>query len=101
MKQGRVNGRNVERDLVNTIGHIRPFFYPLEKEVKKMINEHLGEIIPDIKEVKIKAEQKYIITILNTVNWHISEAARIMGINRSTLFRKMKKYRISRKSKTG
>ncbi|MGQ9664047.1 MAG: helix-turn-helix domain-containing protein [bacterium] len=53
--------------------------------------------IPNIKEMKSKAEEKYIITILNTVNWHITDAAKIMGINRSTLFRKMRKYRIQKK----
>jgi transcriptional regulator of acetoin/glycerol metabolism len=65
-------------------------------------NELLNEIasnMPDIKEVKTMAEQKYIVTILNTVNWHISEAARIMGIDRSTLFRKMKIYGISKKTR--
>ncbi|MEO0184555.1 MAG: helix-turn-helix domain-containing protein [candidate division WOR-3 bacterium] len=64
-----------------------------------MKNENIGEIIPDIKEIKTRAEQKYIITILNSVNWHMSEAARIMGIDRSTLFRKMKRYGIRRKLK--
>lgn len=53
--------------------------------------------IPNIKQIKSKAETKYIITILNTVNWHLSDAAKIMGIDRSTLFRKMKKYRIHKK----
>jgi|UniRef100_A0A7V3VTF9 transcriptional regulator of acetoin/glycerol metabolism len=52
--------------------------------------------MPNIKEVKNRAEQKYIITILNTTNWCISEAAQLMGINRSTLFRKMKRYGIKR-----
>ncbi len=55
------------------------------------------ESIPNIKEIKTKAEQKYIITILNTVNWRMSEAARLMGINRSTLFRKIRKYGINKK----
>ncbi len=55
------------------------------------------EDIPNINDIKTKAEQKYIVTILNTVNWHMSEAARLMGINRSTLFRKIKKYGISKK----
>lgn len=53
--------------------------------------------IPNIKQIKSKAEEKYILTILNTVNWHISDAAKIMGIDRSTLFRKMKKYHIYKK----
>ncbi len=55
------------------------------------------EDIPNINEIKTKAEQKYIVTILNTVNWHMTEAARLMGINRSTLFRKIKKYGITKK----
>ncbi len=62
--------------------------------MKKGINE----AIPNIKEIKIRAEQKYIITILNTVNWHMTEAAKLMGINRSTLFRKMKKYGINKRN---
>ncbi|MEO0162392.1 MAG: helix-turn-helix domain-containing protein [candidate division WOR-3 bacterium] len=58
-------------------------------------------IIPNIKEFKMKAEQKYIVTILNSVDWHITQAAQLMGINRSTLFRKMKKYGITKKIPPG
>uniref|UniRef100_A0A7V1EHI7 DNA binding HTH domain-containing protein n=1 Tax=candidate division WOR-3 bacterium TaxID=2052148 RepID=A0A7V1EHI7_UNCW3 len=62
------------------------------------MKKEISEAIPNIKEIKTKAEQKYIITILNTVNWHMTEAARLMGINRSTLFRKMKKYGINKRN---
>lgn len=62
-----------------------------------MREKKIEEIIPTIRELKDLAEQKYIIKILNTVNWRISDAAQLMGINRSTLFRKMKKYGITKR----
>ena len=49
-----------------------------------------------IREVTEQAEAEYIITVLNMVNWNIGQAARVLKINRSTLFRKMKKYGIKK-----
>ena len=46
--------------------------------------------------VKSKFEREYIISVLNQTDWHISAAARILGINRSTLFRKMKRLGIKK-----
>ena len=50
-----------------------------------------------IQEVAAEAEQNYIIVVLETVNWNISQVAQILKINRSTLFRKMRRYGIKRR----
>ena len=41
-------------------------------------------------------EKKYIIQALNRANWKITETARILGIDRSNLFKKMRKLEIGR-----
>lgn len=48
---------------------------------------------------KDEFEKNHIVDTLDTTDWQISKAAKKLGINRSTLFRKMKKYRIERKPK--
>jgi transcriptional regulator of acetoin/glycerol metabolism len=39
-------------------------------------------------------EREYILSILKTTDWHLGRAAKTIGIDRSTLFRKMKKLNI-------
>lgn len=41
-------------------------------------------------------EQEHILAILESTDWNKSQAARILGIERSTLDRKLKRYRVSR-----
>ncbi|MBC8327721.1 MAG: sigma-54-dependent Fis family transcriptional regulator [Planctomycetes bacterium] len=41
-------------------------------------------------------EQTHIAATLDQCRWNISEAARVLGIDRSTLYHKMKRYRIDR-----
>ena len=41
-------------------------------------------------------EKKYIIQALNRANWKITETARVLGIDRSNLFKKMRKLEIGR-----
>ena len=41
-------------------------------------------------------EQEHILAILNRTNWNKSRAAQILGIERSTLDRKLKRYQVSR-----
>lgn len=48
----------------------------------------------EIDEAKIKFEREHILSILNKTGWHITKAAKMLGIDRSTLFRKMKKLGI-------
>ena len=43
-------------------------------------------------------EQEHILATLNRTNWNKSRAAQILGIERSTLDRKLKRYRVSRPS---
>ncbi len=48
-----------------------------------------------LKEVLEKPERKLIISILNECGWNRNKAAAALGINRTTLYNKMKKYNIS------
>jgi len=41
-------------------------------------------------------EQQHILGVLDRTNWNKSQAAQILGIERSTLDRKLKRYRVSR-----
>ena len=41
-------------------------------------------------------EQQHILAVLESTDWNKSQAARILGIERSTLDRKLKRYRVSR-----
>ncbi len=41
-------------------------------------------------------EQQHILAVLESTGWNKSQAARILGIERSTLDRKLKRYRVSR-----
>jgi len=50
----------------------------------------------EIDEAKIKFEREHILSILNKTGWHITKAAKMLGIDRSTLFRKMKKLGIKK-----
>ena len=48
-------------------------------------------------EVSLEAlEQRHILGVLDRTNWNKSQAAQILGIERSTLDRKLKRYRVSR-----
>jgi DNA-binding NtrC family response regulator len=40
-----------------------------------------------------RLEREYILECLEETHWHQGEAALILGINRRTLYRKLKKYR--------
>ncbi|RQV93696.1 MAG: hypothetical protein EH224_11910 [Calditrichaeota bacterium] len=52
--------------------------------------------MPSLKTANIEFEKKYILQILNLVNWKISEAAELLHIDRTNLFRKMKKLGITK-----
>ena len=41
-------------------------------------------------------EQRHILGVLDRLNWNKSQAAQILGIERSTLDRKLKRYQVSR-----
>lgn len=39
-------------------------------------------------------EKQHIVTVLTSVNGHKTEAAKVLGIGRATLYRKMQQYNI-------
>jgi two-component system response regulator HydG len=54
------------------------------------------KIRSSIKKMSEQVERAYIIEVLNSLNWKIGRAAKILQIDRSTLFGKMKKYGIEK-----
>lgn len=51
----------------------------------------------DLKKAKNEFEREYILQTLRSCDWNITETAKILGIERTNLHRKMKQYGISRK----
>jgi transcriptional regulator of acetoin/glycerol metabolism len=47
-----------------------------------------------LAEVMEAIEKKHILTVLETCRWHRGRAASALGVDRKTLFKKMKKYGI-------
>jgi two-component system response regulator HydG len=50
-----------------------------------------GEILP-LKEALEEPERQLILAALEALNWNRQETARVLDINRTTLYKKMKKY---------
>ncbi len=56
-----------------------------------------GEFIGDgIEQAKTEFEKKYILGVLNQTGWRLGRTAEMLGVNRTTLFRKIKKLGISK-----
>ncbi len=53
---------------------------------------HLPMGIRPLKEALEEPEKRYIIQALQAFNWNRQETARVLNINRTTLYKKMKKY---------
>jgi len=55
-----------------------------------------SDSIPSNDKIKTRDdfEREYILSILKSTDWHLGKAAKTIGIDRSTLFRKMKKLKI-------
>lgn len=53
---------------------------PLEVSLKKAVEE---------------PEREHIISVLNLCQWNRNRAAEMLGVNRTTLYNKMKKYKIT------
>jgi PAS domain S-box-containing protein len=47
-----------------------------------------------LAEVMAHCERQYLLRVLNANHWHRSRAARILGVDRRTLFRKIRKHRL-------
>jgi two-component system response regulator HydG len=53
---------------------------------------HLHTRIHPLKEALEEPEKRIIIRALRALNWNRQETARVLGINRTTLYKKIKKY---------
>lgn len=75
----------IERAIVVGNGkEIRLKDLPLQKDVISDSNDSLTEL-----------EKKYILQTLNKCDWNISRSARVLQIDRVTLYNKIKKYGLS------
>ena len=62
---------------------------------EKVVGEHLGGGAAAVTESGItleELERRYMIQVLDDTNWHKKKAAEILGINPSTLYRKIKSF---------
>lgn len=69
------------------------------EEISNVMNSLKSQISPldqDFNEAKKNFERNYIISILNSTGWKIGETADILKIDRTSLFRKMKKLGIGK-----
>ncbi len=73
-----------------------------EKEVNlfysssNSITDDLFDVSNSFQDFKEKAEKAFIIKQLNANNWNMSKTAEILGIQRSHLYNKLKKYKIEK-----
>jgi transcriptional regulator of acetoin/glycerol metabolism len=58
-----------------------------------------NKCINGIRELTREMEKVFIVKVLNSVNWHLGKAAEILRIDRSTLYRKMKRCGIENREK--
>jgi len=63
---------------------------------EKQTDSQLFDISNSFQEFKEKAERAFILKQLEANNWNISKTAEVLGIQRSHLYGKMKKYEIDR-----
>ena len=67
---------------------------PAKPEIiaEKLILENFNNL--KLRAAKENFEKKYIENLLHEHHWHKAKVASILGVNRRTLFRKIKTYRI-------
>jgi two-component system response regulator HydG len=81
-------GRRItSRDLTSIINHRRSALYGTSTP-----HTCLPTRIRPLKEALAEPEKKIIIEALQAVNWNLKQTARVLDINRATLYKKMKKY---------
>ncbi len=77
-----------------TSGHISPSLcHPRTSRLNPLANRgHMPSNIRPLKEALEEPEKRIIIQALQALNWNRQETARVLDINRTTLYKKMKKY---------
>jgi two-component system response regulator HydG len=77
-----------------TSGHLASSLasHRLPKGASNMPRSHLPLSIRPLKEALEEPEKRIIIQALQALNWNRQETARVLDINRTTLYKKMKKY---------
>jgi two-component system response regulator HydG len=73
--------------LAPSLGHARTL-----RTSSAMPRPHLPLSIRPLKEALEEPEKRIIIQALQALNWNRQETARVLDINRTTLYKKMKKY---------
>ena len=77
-----------------TSGHLAPSLgnSRTSRIQAKTPRPHLSMTIRPLKEALEEPEKRIIIQALQALNWNRQETARVLDINRTTLYKKMKKY---------
>ena len=77
-----------------TAGHLSSSLgYPRSpRNASALPRPHLPTSIRPLKEALEEPEKRIIIQALQALNWNRQETARVLDINRTTLYKKMKKY---------
>jgi len=77
------------------INDVQKAFKKLVSPLIESVDKQDRKIIP-LKSAAIDFERKYIVMCLNQFNWKINETANALGIDRSNLFKKMRKLGIKK-----
>jgi two-component system, NtrC family, response regulator HydG len=77
-----------------TSGHLSPSLcHPRSSRMSGLApRSHIPANIRPLKEALEEPEKRIIIQALQALNWNRQETARVLDINRTTLYKKMKKY---------
>ncbi|MFP4488884.1 MAG: sigma-54-dependent transcriptional regulator [Bacteroidales bacterium] len=112
--------KSMSRDLISVepaaLKHLQEFEFPGNvRELENMIERAI--VIGNGKEIRLKdlpmgrevmsssieslddLEKKHISSILNKYNWNISRAAKALDVDRATLYNKIKKYDLKKRTK--
>jgi len=88
------------RQLENAIEHAVVVANELEIQTKDLpkyfITHETEQNLPQTSQSLEEVEKKYIRRVLDTHNWNIRKSATILGINRVTLYNKIKKYKLKK-----
>ena len=80
--------------LQSTLSKISSIIVTLEDLSQMKICNNDTHISPAYQPTLSEVEREYIIATLDKCGWRCKTAAKLLGINRSTIYRKMKKYGI-------